>query len=159
MTPKKPDWFELAEGDQPSSGVRKIDKKLPIAALAAVGVVIVAGSIFANANDEPSAVAETPSVSQNVNNSDNGATSNDKSVNNGVSGQSDQGKSITPNKNSAPAPVVNSGKSSGGSNSLPVPTVTVAPQRGGEHEGRERPEGGEHREGGGEHEGRERDDD
>ena len=57
MTPKKPDWFELTDGENSPAQVRRINKKLPIAAVAAAGVIIVAGSLFANANDEPSASA------------------------------------------------------------------------------------------------------
>jgi len=30
MTPKKPDWFEMTEGDSSSSGIRKVNKKLPL---------------------------------------------------------------------------------------------------------------------------------
>lgn len=121
MTPKKPDWFEMTEGDNSSSGIRKINKKLPLVALIAAGAIIAAGSIFANANNEPSAVAETPTTSQS-------AAANQQN-----------------NSQSAPAPVATS-KSSSGLNSLPAPTVSKVPQRGehGEGGGRE----GDHRESG-----------
>jgi len=66
MTPKKPEWFELTDGEDSPANVRKINKKLPILALAATGLVIVAGSIFANANDESSASADTPSNVQSA---------------------------------------------------------------------------------------------
>ena len=66
MTPKKPDWFELTDGENSPAQVRRINKKLPIAAVAAAGVIIVAGSLFANANDEPSASADTPATSQSA---------------------------------------------------------------------------------------------
>ena len=62
MTPNKPEWFELSEADSASSGIRKINKKLPIAAIVAAGSIILGGALFANANDEPSASAATTSV-------------------------------------------------------------------------------------------------
>ena len=66
MTSKKPEWFELTEGKSPSAGIRKINKKLPIATLVTAGAIILGGSIFATAQDEPSAVADTPVVSQSM---------------------------------------------------------------------------------------------
>ena len=62
MTPNKPEWFELSEADSASSGIRKINKKLPIAAIVAAGSIILGGALFANANEEPSASASTTSV-------------------------------------------------------------------------------------------------
>ena len=100
MTPKKPDWFEITEGDNSSSGIRKINKKLPLVALIAAGAIIAAGSIFANANNEPSAVAETPTTSQS-------AAANQQN-----------------NSQSAPAPVGTS-KSSSGLTSAPAPVATA----------------------------------
>jgi hypothetical protein len=64
MTPKKPEWFELTEGNDAYAGITKINKKLPIATLAMAGAIILGGSLFATANNEPSAVAETPTASQ-----------------------------------------------------------------------------------------------
>jgi hypothetical protein len=66
MTPKKPEWFELTEGNDAYAGITKINKKLPIATLAMAGAIILGGSLFATANNEPSAVAETPTASQSV---------------------------------------------------------------------------------------------
>lgn len=66
MTPKKPDWFELTENGDSYAGIQKINKKLPIATLVVAGAVILGGSLFANANNEPSAVANTPIASQSV---------------------------------------------------------------------------------------------
>ena len=120
MTPKKPDWFELTDGENSPANVRKINKKLPLAALVAAGAIILGGSIFANANDEPSAVADTPTASQSAM------------------------ASASPNISSTPS------QSTSGVNALPVPTVTNAPQRGdGDHDGRERGDhrDGEHHDG------------
>ena len=58
MSAQKPEWFELTE-HTPATGIRKVDKKLPIAAITVAGAIIVAGSIFANAGDGPAAVADT----------------------------------------------------------------------------------------------------
>jgi hypothetical protein len=58
MTAQRPEWFELTE-KTPATGIRKVDKKLPIAAIAVAGAIMVAGSIFANAGDGPAAIAET----------------------------------------------------------------------------------------------------
>ena len=119
MTPKKPDWFEMTEGDSSSSGIRKVNKKLPLIALLAAGSIIAAGSIFASTNSEPIAVAETPTTSQS-------AAANQQN-----------------NSQSAPAPVGTS-KSSSGLNSVPAPTVSKVPQRGENGEGREGREDGGH---------------
>jgi len=63
MTPKKPEWFELAEADNSTSEVRKVDKKLPFYIAFAAGVAILGGSLFTNAHVEPNASAATTSVS------------------------------------------------------------------------------------------------
>ena len=117
MTPKKPDWFELTDGENLPAQVRRINKKLPIAAVAAAGVIIVAGSLFANANDEPSASADTPATSQSAS------------------------ASASASATGFPTPTT----TASGMNSLPVPTVTNVPKRGdGDHDGRER---GDHHDG------------
>ena len=128
MTPKKPEWFELTENGDSYAGIQKMNKKLPIVTLVIAGAVILGGSIFATANNEPSAVAETPTASQSL-----AAT---------------QGSTSSPvaSKPSNVAPT----KISTGVNSLPVPKVTSVPKRGdGDHEGRERGEG--HERGDGDH--------
>ena len=66
MTSKKPEWFEITEKGDAYAGIQKVNKKLPIITLVVAGAVILGGSIFANANNEPSAVAETPTASQTV---------------------------------------------------------------------------------------------
>jgi len=121
MTPKKPEWFEMTEGQDASSGIRKVNKKLPFVALLAAGAIIAAGSIFASTHNEPSAVADTPTATQSA------------------------AASQPNNSQSAPAAVATS-KSSSGLNSLPAPTVSKVPQRG-EGEGRDHREGGDGREG------------
>jgi hypothetical protein len=63
MTPKKPEWFELSEGDNSTPGTRKAKKKLPVLVAVAAGVAILGGAFLANAHDEPNANAATTSIS------------------------------------------------------------------------------------------------
>ena len=64
MTPKKPYWFELSEGDNSSSSFRKINKVLPITTLAVAGVLMLGGSIFANTNNEALTVSASGNAAQ-----------------------------------------------------------------------------------------------
>ena len=125
MTPKKPEWFELTESGDSYAGIKKVNKRLPLVTLVVAGAVILGGSVFATTNNEPSAVAETPTASQSI----AAAQPNVSTASN--------------NSNSAPASIAPAAKSSSGMNALPVPKVTAAPQRGEDHE---RGEGGEGRE-------------
>ena len=64
MTPKKPDWFEMTEGDTPATGIRKVNKTLPVSALLVAGALLFGGSLFAqdqsaDSNIASSSVAET----------------------------------------------------------------------------------------------------
>lgn len=119
MTSKKPEWFELTEGKSPSAGIRKINKKLPIATLVTAGAIILGGSIFATAQDEPSAVADTPVVSQSM------------------AAAQISTPAISNNANSAPAQTLPSAKISSSLNSLPMPVVSNVPQRGDDDDDRE----------------------
>jgi hypothetical protein len=151
MTPKKPEWFELTEEGNSYSGIKRIDKKLPIITLVVAGAVILGGSIFANANNEPSAVAETPAASQSV-------AATQAPVSQAPVSQATTPASSTPVQPShvkSSTPKASSGKSSGGVNGLAVPKVSNVPQRGErEHEGGEREGRGF---GDGDHEGRDDD--
>ncbi len=119
MTSKKPEWFELTEDKSPSAGIRKINKKLPIATLVTAGAIILGGSIFATAQDEPSAVADTPVVSQSM------------------AAAQISTPAISNNANSAPAQTLPSAKISSSLNSLPMPVVSNVPQRGDDDDDRE----------------------
>ena len=48
---KKPEWFELADSDAPSAQVRKVNKKLPVAAVVITGAIIATGAFFASASE------------------------------------------------------------------------------------------------------------
>ena len=63
MTPKKPEWFELSEGDNSTPGTRNAKKKSPVLVALAAGVAILGGAFLANAHDEPNASAATTSIS------------------------------------------------------------------------------------------------
>lgn len=156
MTPKKPEWFEIAEGDDASAGIQKVNKKLPIAALAAVGVIIAAGAVFANVSEEPSATADSTVATS----AQSSGTTPSESV---QSSNTSQSTSIAPQGSGKSVPSITTGTKSNG-----VPTIDVpqgaAPQRGEheEREGHERGERGEHGDRppfGGDHESREHDDD
>ena len=135
MTPKKPDWFEMTESGDSYAGIKKVNKKLPIATLVVAGAVILGGSLFANANNESPAIAETPTASQSA----------VASTSNSVASTSVASNSVASTSSSSPTHATTSSNNSAGGNSLPAPIVSSAPQRGeGGHEGRE---GGEHREG------------
>ena len=64
--PEKSEWMQIAESDNASSNVRKVDKRLTLGTLISVGAIVLAGSLFANASDEPSAVADITPVASAV---------------------------------------------------------------------------------------------
>ena len=59
MTSQKPEWFELTGTDATTPVFRSKSKKFPMVSLLAAGAVILGGSLFANASDEPKADAST----------------------------------------------------------------------------------------------------
>jgi hypothetical protein len=124
MTPKKPEWFELTDSAKASDGIQKVNRKLSIGTLVAAGAIILGGSVFATAQNEPSVVTDAPVTSQSM-----------------AAAQTNTPASFS-NVNSAPAPIVQTAptaKISSSPNSLPMPTVTNVPQRGDDDndEGRE----------------------
>ena len=64
--PEKSEWMQIAESDNASSNVRKVDKRLTLGTLASVGAIVIAGSLFANASDEPNAVADITPITSNI---------------------------------------------------------------------------------------------
>jgi hypothetical protein len=58
MTPRKSEWMELADSDGSTRDVRKIDKRITFGTLATVSAIILGGSLFSSADDEPVASAE-----------------------------------------------------------------------------------------------------
>ena len=60
-TPQKPEWFQMAESDQPTSNQVAPSTKsrsLPLIALLATGAILAGGAVFANIRQEQPAVAE-----------------------------------------------------------------------------------------------------
>ena len=110
--------MELAESDGSTRDVRKINKRLTFGTFAAVSAIIIGGSLFANANDEPVASAEV-AVSSPI-------------------------ASSAPSSTPSSAPAVKSPTPKASASKLQVPAIASLPQGGkGEredHEGR-----GEHR--------------
>ena len=162
MTPKKPEWFELSESDNPAQGIRKVNKKVPLTVAAAFGAMIVAGSVFANTQSEPAAVAETPITTQTT--QAQSAVPAQKQVTVKSEKVATQTKSVTAQSDPAPAAAAPAPAAAAPAaapapvSALPAPIVASVPQRGDddENEGREH-EGGEHK--GGEGKKQERDDD
>jgi hypothetical protein len=65
----KPEWFEIAEKDQPSVP-RKASKTLPLAAVLAATLIIGVGAVVAQVQEESPAIAvETASVQTTASNS------------------------------------------------------------------------------------------
>ena len=144
MTPRKSEWMQLAESDGSTRDVRRVDKRLTLGTLAAVSAIIVGGSLFANAQDEPTASAEVvvaaPSASATSTNSP--ATSTPAAV-----AKTPTAKPVTP---AAPKAKIQ------------APTIAQMPKGGGdddENEGREGREGRGDHERRGEHKDSEEDDD
>ena len=124
--PKKSEWMQIAESDNASSNVRKVDKRLTLGTLVSVGAIVIAGSLFANATDEPNAVADITSVAAAV-------TSEPTS--------------------SAPSPTTSNAVATPQASKIEAPAIAQMPTGGDDeddgHEGRERR--GEDRDRGGDH--------
>ena len=132
MTPKKPEWFELSEGDNSTPGTHKAKRKLPLLVAVAAGVAILGGAFLANAHDEPNASAATTSIS---------VPSATPSTSSTSGGSSTSGASSTSRASTAPSVP---------SSLAPVPQSTSAKRGGGDgagehHDGEHHD--GEHREG------------
>ena len=65
MTPKKSEWMQLVDSDQSASAVRKPDKRLTLGAILGAGLIVLTGSLFANAKNEPVALAN-PTVNSST---------------------------------------------------------------------------------------------
>lgn len=63
---KKPEWFELVDGDAPSAQVTKINKKLPAIAVLAAGSVMALGTFFSSATETDAQATTSTLQSQTV---------------------------------------------------------------------------------------------
>ena len=121
----KPEWFEIAEKDQPSVP-RKSSKTLPLAAVLAATLIIGVGAVVAQVQEESPAIAvETASVQTTASNS----TASPSSV----------------AQNSKSSPVVRianpaTSSASTGTSGLQNPSIAKLPTKGGDDddEGRSR---------------------
>ena len=130
--PEKPEWMQIAESDNASSNVRKVDKRLTLGTLVSVGAIVIAGSLFANASDEPNAVAGITPVATTSSSTASAPTPQSE-----------------PSKASSTTPVATPQASK-----IQAPSIAQMPKGGGdddddEHEGREGR--GDHRERGEDH--------
>jgi hypothetical protein len=134
--PRKSEWMQIAESDNASSNVRKVDKRLTLGTLVSVGAIVIAGSLFANASDEPNAVADiTPVASTSAS-----TASSTASASAAVTAPSKASSTISAATPSA--------------SKIKAPAIAQMPKGGGdddddnEHEGREgRDRGGDHEDG------------
>lgn len=137
---KKPEWFELTDGDAPSAQVTKVNKKLPAIAVLVTGAIIATGAFFASASESDSDEGQIAATTFNqVDKQATGATGTTSEVTN-------------PN----PAAPATSGIQDPAQGGIKAPGGNIEEgddEDGREHEGRER---GEHREGD-EHKEREND--
>ena len=57
--------MQIVDSDQSSSAVRKTDKRLTLGAILGAGLIVLTGSLFANAKNEPAAIAN-PTVNSST---------------------------------------------------------------------------------------------
>ena len=57
--------MQIVDSDQSSSAVRKPDKRLTLGAILGAGLIVLTGSLFANAKNEPAAIAN-PTVNSST---------------------------------------------------------------------------------------------
>ena len=127
--PEKSEWMQIAESDNASSNVRKVDKRLTLGTLASVGAIVIAGSLFANASDEPSvvsgikAVADITPVTTNVSSTASASAEATSTL-----------SAVTPQVAKIQAPAISQMPTGGGDDD----------DEDGDHEGRDRDRGGDH---------------
>ena len=134
--PKKPEWFELTDGDAPSAQVTKVNKKLPLAAVLITGAVIATGAFFANAsesdaNAEQSVLAQTIPSTSAGSSAATSTTSSSPSTSQSTSNPAQSPAIQNPNQGGVPAPVMGGGDDDGDHER------GEGRERGGDHEGRE----------------------
>ena len=99
---KKPEWFELLDGDAPSAQVTKVNKKLPVIAALVTGAVIASGALFAGASAENSTGHSAVASIDQVTNSTSSSAASSNNANAATSNPTVQG--ATPNSPSVTNP-------------------------------------------------------
>jgi hypothetical protein len=92
---KKPEWFELLDGDAPSAQVTKVNKKLPIIAALVTGAVIASGALFAGASAENSSDQSVVASIDQVTNSTSSPAASSTNANAATSNPTVQGATPT----------------------------------------------------------------
>ena len=92
---KKPEWFQLLDGDAPSAQVTKVNKKLPVIAALVTGAVIASGALFAGASAENSTGQSAVASVNQVTNSDSSPVANTPEANAATTEPSIQGSTPT----------------------------------------------------------------
>lgn len=92
---KKPEWFELLDGDAPSAQVTKVNKKLPVIAALVTGAVIASGALFAGASAENSTGQSAVATIDQTTNATSSPTANTTDANAATSDPSIQSSTPT----------------------------------------------------------------
>ena len=92
---KKPEWFELLDGDAPSAQVTKVNKKLPVIAALITGAVIASGALFAGASAENSSDQSAVASIEQTTNATSSPAANATDVNAATSDPSIQSSTPT----------------------------------------------------------------
>ena len=92
---KKPEWFQLLDGDAPSAQVTKVNKKLPVIAALVTGAVIASGALFAGASAENSTGQSAVASVNQVTNSDSSPVADTTDANAATTEPSTQGSTPT----------------------------------------------------------------
>ena len=136
---KKPEWFELADRDEPSAQVSKVNKKLPIAAVLITGAVIATGAFFASAS-ENDASAEGITQTSTASSSTAGATPDATTSSNPAAPNTTTPGIQDPTQGGVPVPGANRGDGDRDGDHEWGEGREHDGDRGGDHEGRERHE-------------------
>lgn len=117
MVPKKPEWFELADSDQPEVTVVTRRRRVrPVIALVVSGAIIGTGALFANVEDKEIAHADDV-VAPSIDNNAGISRSDDPSTSNGAVANDSTPQNSTNNSKSAIAnPSTTSGNGGGVAN-------------------------------------------
>ena len=134
----KPEWFEIAENDEPSVP-RKSSKRLPSAAVIAAALILGVGAIVAQTQEEPPANAVETTSNQTVASDSKATTTPTESVTPAAGSAANE--SVAPAKTTI---VTASAKPSTTSTGLQNPSIATLPTNGGDDEGEEHSRHGKH---------------
>jgi hypothetical protein len=87
---KRPEWFELTDGDAESAKVAKVNKKLPIAAVLVTGAVIATGAFFASASENQASAEGVTQTSASASPSTGSTNATSPSIHEGREGHEER---------------------------------------------------------------------